>query len=192
MKLTARGASAEARQLIPVFDVQFEHSFSMKSSSGRDVRVVLLSVTVSVALGIVVALSFAILLGGRPEHWSVGELVREAPAAIGFGLSTSAPITVPLGLIGGWVAVLALRGTQHFPRERWMVRGSVIGAAIGFLPFAVWDILFEHLSDALVFPVLCGVGGACSGAVMGNILSRFHRPSVAGPPPTGVDPASRA
>jgi len=164
----------------------------MKRISGRDGRVLLLSVTVSVALGTVIALSLAILLGGMPEHWSISELVREAPAAILFGLWTSAPVTVPLGLIGGSVAALALRANQHLSRERWMVRGSVIGAGIGFLPLAAWDILFEHHSDALVFPVLCGFAGACSGAVMGNILSRFHRPSVAGPLPTGVDPAPRA
>jgi hypothetical protein len=158
----------------------------MKGISGREGRVLLLSVTVSVALGTIMALTFAVVLGGTPDHWSLGELIHEAPLALLFGLSMSVCLTVPLGLAGGCLAVLALRSKERLPPKRWAVRGSVIGAAVGFFPFAVWGIISGHVNEVLLLPVLCGFGGACSGAIVGSILNRFRRTFL---PSTPLQPA---
>jgi predicted lysophospholipase L1 biosynthesis ABC-type transport system permease subunit len=142
----------------------------VKSISVREVRVVLVSLTVSVVLGAVIALSLAILLGGAmPRRWDLLELISQVPAALLFGLVTSISVTVPLGLLGGLVAVFVLR-QNRLPRETWMLRGCVLGAAMGFLPVAAWDIIIERANDALIFPVLCGMGGAWVGAIVGSVL----------------------
>jgi hypothetical protein len=148
----------------------------------RDVRVILLSVMVSVVLGTLIALSLGTLLGGMPTHSNLMELLTQVPAALLFGLLTSIFITLPLGLFGGLVAVFVLRHNPQLPRESWMLRGCTLGAAMGFLPFAAWDIIIERASDALVFPVLCGMGGAWAGAILGSVLSRFHSTFVGSDP----------
>jgi hypothetical protein len=130
----------------------------------------------------VIALAMAILLGGMPTHWDGWELLTQVPAALLFGLLTSIGVTLPLGLLGGVVAVFVLRHNRRLPRESWMLRGCILGAAIGFLPLSAWDIIIEHASDALVFPVLCGIGGAWAGAILGRVFSRFQGTFVGSDP----------
>jgi len=146
----------------------------MRTFVQRDVRVVLLSVTVTASLGTLFALGLAVLMGGAPPHWDLPELVRQVPLALLFGLLTSAPFAVPLGFLGGCIAAVALRRGKRLPREQWMMRGCVVGAAVGFLPLAIWGMLFGPLNEVLLLPLLCGVGGALSGAIVGTVLSRFE------------------
>jgi hypothetical protein len=142
--------------------------------SGRSVRIIALSVTVSVALGTVIALTLGIAMGGMPARWELRELVSQVPLALFFCFTTSVWVTVPLGLLGGLMAVFALRHCQRVPQKTWMARGCLLGATIGFVPFAVWDIVVDHARDALIFPVLCGMGGGWAGAIVGSLLNRFH------------------
>jgi uncharacterized membrane protein YeaQ/YmgE (transglycosylase-associated protein family) len=73
-----------------------------------------------------------------------------------------------------------------------MLRGCIIGAAIGFFPWAALDIVVAGAKDGFLFPVLGGIAGAASGAIVGNVLNRFHRTFQGPPGEVATEPGSRA
>jgi len=77
---------------------------------------------------------------------------------------------VPLGLLGGIVALWTLRYRPGFPPKRWPSRGAVVGGVIGAVGSAVSMVPGGELSIAALYALLGGVAGSLAGAATGVAL----------------------
>jgi hypothetical protein len=130
-------------------------------------RVLLTSMSVAIFAGMLVAnglvLSLSALSGGGIHY-------KENLAEIGL---VSIAYSVPLGAIGGLIALATLRRrSKALPRRRWAGRGVLVGLGVGALGSGLFPLFWGSVDGAALVALPGGLAGALAGGVTGAILSR--------------------
>src|SRR6185295_19799304 len=124
----------------------------------RAVCVLLVSTSISLLCGALVTVALLLDLenmrsGGLAYLGSVTEV----------SLVLSVFLAVPLGAVGGALALWHLRVGASLPRSRWPARGLIVGVVVGALGSAVFPALKGEIEVAAVGAVLGGLAGALAG-----------------------------
>ena len=94
------------------------------------------------------------------------------------GCLVCAFLAVPLGAIGGAVALWHLRGGTSLPRSRWPARGSIVGVIVGAFGSALVPLLMGEVAVAGIYALLGSLAGASAGAGTGALLGAILDPEA--------------
>ncbi len=136
----------------------------------------LISLTVGVAVGMALLLLAPLPPDMGTSSRSFGLL--ELAGALGLAGFVSAPVSVPLGLVGGRIAWWApCRPGEHVPTARWLANGAGVGAAVGGVGASLYSSLFNGIASTatLLFLLIGLVAGALSGFLTGSWCARYAK-----------------
>jgi hypothetical protein len=114
------------------------------------------------------AVAFAFVVTGRPAGQATLGLALPTAA-----LFLSAPLSIPLGLVGGLLASFILRQQRsHVSLIIWMIRGVGTGGALGALaaPVALLLVASSASAGAAGMAATFSIGGAVGGVVAGAMI----------------------
>lgn len=127
------------------------------------IRVVAISLFISVAVGFVLAAAII--------YWSLmspSGTQNDLTDLLLASLMVSLPITVPLGFIGGAIAVWGSRRSATSANPAWVRRGAIWGLTVGSLGGGAAAVVFSTVSVVwAIYLCLGGLGGAISGSLVG-------------------------
>jgi hypothetical protein len=122
--------------------------------------------SVSLIASIVVAVIFGALVVVTTTP-SALDLSRDGIDILGTLLAASLPVSMPLGIVGGAVALWALRHPTTLRPRRWVRQGAIAGVVIGSAGSAAAAAAFSTV--AAVWAVYCMVG-ALAGVICGALV----------------------
>jgi hypothetical protein len=128
------------------------------------------AISVSTLTAVVVGtlMGAALVLSSEDTVWS-GSIPILVLGALGIGAIASVLVSVPLGIVGGFVVAAILERRIQRSRGRWFFLGSAFGALAGASGSALYSSTFNGLeAQALAFFfVVGGAAGAICGAIIG-------------------------
>ena len=109
------------------------------------------------------------------EDNAVGDLLPRVLAAVSVGVLASAPVSLPLGLLGGAIAATMLaRAQAPLTGRKWVGIGFLSGAVLGSCGSGLYCVSFNGTDAAAVsfFLAIGGLAGATSGSIVGAWCAR--------------------
>jgi hypothetical protein len=133
------------------------------------VKVALWILFVSVSVSILAGATLGALLVGLSSPLNFTGGLRRLHDLVEAGLLFSVFLSVPLGTVGGLIAVSTFRKMPQLPRGRWVGRGAVVGVIVGGFGGALFGLIGGGLGGASV-ALFGSLGGAVAGGTTGAIL----------------------
>jgi hypothetical protein len=133
------------------------------------------AIPVAVLVSLIVGALVGSVLVMSSEDNAVGDLLPRLFAAALLGVLASAPVSLPLGLLGGALAATMLgRAQARWTGRRWVGIGVLSGAMLGSVGSGLYCVSFNGTDVAAVsfFLAIGGLAGATSGAIVGAWCTR--------------------